>query len=180
MTYDGAWSPALPGAPAGAKKGTVAIGDQERIPLSFALPADLAPGQYKLKATVNFGTGETQEDSFAINVLARPKASPLGCKIALFDPKGETAKLLDAMKVPYQAVDANADLAGYDILVIGKGALTVDGACAGCHARAGRIAGDRLRADFGRAGEAAWLPRDGVRAEAGLQARAGPSAPGRA
>ena len=127
VTYDGAWLSGVPGVPAGAKEGYVAIGDQERIPLSFTLPADLTPGPYELKATVNFGTGETQTDSFQIHVLPRPQASSVGCKIALFDPKGETGKLLHAMKVPCQAVEANADLAGYDILVIGKGALTADG-----------------------------------------------------
>ena len=127
VTYDAAWSLALPGAAAGTKKGTVATGDQERIPLSFALPADLAPGRYELKATVKFDPGDSQEDSFQVHVLASPKASPAGCKIALFDPKGETGKLLDAMKVPYQAVAASADLGGYDVLVIGKGALTASG-----------------------------------------------------
>jgi hypothetical protein len=127
VTFDCAWSPGLPGVPAGARKGAVATGEQERIPLSFAVPADAAPGQYVLSATVKFETGESQQDSFQVHVLPRPQTPSLSAKIALFDPKGETGKLLDAMKAPYQTVEAKADLAGYDILVIGKGALTADG-----------------------------------------------------
>ena len=71
-------------------------GEQERIPLRFALPATLAPGKYELSATVKFSTGETQKDSFTIDVLPRPAAAAgRPAKIALFDPKGETGKLLD-------------------------------------------------------------------------------------
>ena len=51
----------------------------------------------------------------------------MAAKIALFDPKGETAELLAGMGVEAQPVEAGADLSGYDILVVGKGALTVDG-----------------------------------------------------
>jgi hypothetical protein len=127
VTFDCAWSANLPGAPAGARKGTLETGQQERIPANFAVPAGLPPGHYKLTAAVKFGTGESQEDSFQIDVMPRRQTPSLSAKIALFDPKGETGKLLGAMKVPYQEVDAKADLGGYDILVIGKGALMVDG-----------------------------------------------------
>ena len=127
VTYDSDWALTLPGAAAGGKKGAVASGEQERIPIRFALPADVTPGRYVLSATVRFGSGETQKDSFEVNVLPQPQPVPTGPKIALFDPKGETAKLLDALKAPYQTVDAKAGLSGYDILVIGKEALTVDG-----------------------------------------------------
>ena len=133
-------------------------GEQQRIPVRLTLPADAAPGHYKLTATVKFGTGESQEDSFQIDVMPRPQAPAVSAKIALFDPKGETGKLLDAMKIPYQAVDADADLGGYDILVVGKGALTVDGPAPNIMRVQGRTAGHRLRADFRCAGEAAGVP----------------------
>jgi beta-galactosidase len=48
-------------------------------------------------------------------------------KVALFDPKGETAKSLKGLNVAFQTVDAQSDLAGYDLLIIGRGALTPDG-----------------------------------------------------
>ena len=62
-------------------------------------------------------------------VTSRPggHAGVFGGKIAVFDPKGETAALLAAMGIDAQPVEAGADLSGYDILVLGKGALTVDG-----------------------------------------------------
>jgi hypothetical protein len=49
-------------------------------------------------------------------------------KIALFDPKGETAKLLKGMGVRWETVKADADLSAYDVLIVGKGALTLEGA----------------------------------------------------
>src|SRR5208282_5302853 len=48
-------------------------------------------------------------------------------RIAVFDPKGETIQMLGAMGVACHPFVASADLGGFDILVIGKGALTVDG-----------------------------------------------------
>ena len=48
-------------------------------------------------------------------------------RIATFDPLGETTKLLADLGIGGDSVDANADLAAYDLLVIGKGALTPDG-----------------------------------------------------
>jgi hypothetical protein len=92
------------------------------------LPADLAPKQYGVQATVKFSNGETQKDSFAIDVLRRPAAPRVGGKVALLDPKGETGKLLDGMGVRWESVDADANVSAYDTLIIGKGALTLQGA----------------------------------------------------
>ncbi|MBM4087649.1 MAG: hypothetical protein FJ272_22900, partial [Planctomycetes bacterium] len=80
-----------------------------------------------LTASVKFSTGETQKDSFAVHVLPLPPSPQTAAKVALFDTKGETGKLLAAMGVRCQPVNASADLAGYDLLIVGKGALTVDG-----------------------------------------------------
>jgi len=121
------WSLGLPQAVAGSKKVSVETGQQQRIPLRFDLPQALAPGRYELTAAVKFSTGEVQKDAFAVNVLAPAPPLKAPGKIALFDPKGETAKLLADLKVPCQAVEAGADLAPFDILIVGKAALTVDG-----------------------------------------------------
>jgi beta-galactosidase/beta-glucuronidase len=128
VTCDCAWSFGLPQAVTGGQKIALPTGEQDRIPLRLDLPVALPPGKYELKAAVKFSDGETQEDSFSINVLPRPAALQAGGKIALFDPKGETGKLLSAMGVRSQPVDANADLSTYDTLIVGKAALTLDGA----------------------------------------------------
>jgi beta-galactosidase len=86
-----------------------------------------AHGKYELKATVKFNTGETQQDSFIIDVLPAPADSAMTAKTALFDRKGETAQLLTRLKVKFTVVDSSADLAGYDVLIIGKDALTPEG-----------------------------------------------------
>jgi hypothetical protein len=126
VSCDCRWSFGLPQPVAGSAKVTVATGSQERIPIRFELPAALAPGRYELTASIRFSTGETQQDSFSVHVLALPQASSSELKIALFDPKGETGQSLRRMGVQCQPVGADVDLSGYDLLVVGKGALTVD------------------------------------------------------
>jgi hypothetical protein len=121
------WSLGLPRPAAGRKTVSVQAGEQERIPLRFDLPAELPAGTYDLAATVRFGNGETQRDSFAVNVMPRPVDPPGGAKIALLDPRGETGKLLAALNVRFQRVEMTADLSPYDVLVVGKEALTSDG-----------------------------------------------------
>ncbi len=126
------WSLGVPKAISGTKTVSIITGQQERIPLRFELPAGLPPGKYELSATVKFhntkfNTDETQQDTFVLNVMPRPAAPQAAAKIALFDPKGETGKLLEGMGVKCQTVDAGANLSGYDVLVVGKAALTVDG-----------------------------------------------------
>ncbi|MBE3070445.1 MAG: hypothetical protein IMZ66_09455, partial [Planctomycetes bacterium] len=122
-----AWSLGLPQTVASAKKVSVPTGQQERLPLRFDLPATLAPGRYELSATVTFAGGEVQKDAFVLHVL--PPAPPLKpvAKTALFDPRGETGKWLDGLGLPCQKVEAGADLSTYDVLIVGKAALTPGG-----------------------------------------------------
>jgi len=121
------WRLGLPEPVAGKSQVTVATGRQKRIPLRFDLPPDLRPGSYALSTAVKFSTGQTQHDRFVIHVVPPMPASKTSAKIALFDPKGETARLLDAMHVPYIRVQAGDDLHEYETLIIGKAALTPDG-----------------------------------------------------
>ncbi len=123
---DCTWSLALPKPISGHKEVSVQTGQQERLPLSFALPAQTPPGRYELSATVKFSNGETQSDTFAIDVAPRPGALQAGSKIAIFDPKGESAKLLHSLGVQCAPVDANADLSAYDTLIVGKAALDMN------------------------------------------------------
>ena len=123
---DCTWSLALPEPASGRKEVSVETGQQARVPLSFVLPVATGPGRYELSATVKFSNGETQTDTFAIDVLPRPAVLQAASKIALFDPKGETAKLLSALGIQCARVEANADLSAYDILVVGQAALAID------------------------------------------------------
>ena len=110
----------------GTKRITVPTGQQQRIPLRLELPAALASGTYELGATFTFSDGQTQTDSFLIHVMPPPQAPRIDGKIGLFDPKGQTGKLLNRMGIRYQSVDANADLSAYDTLIVGKSALTAE------------------------------------------------------
>jgi len=127
VSCDCSWSLALPQPIVGQSKVTVQTGQQARIPMRFALPVGVEPGQYKLSASAAFSSGEIQEDEFRIHVLPRRPLPQVGVKVALFDPKGQTTELLKDMGVRCDTVNARADLAEYEVLIIGKAALTVDG-----------------------------------------------------
>src|SRR5262249_11516437 len=111
----------------GTRNFTLPTGQQERIPLRFELPAILAPGTYAIRVQARFGSGQVQEDTFAVHVLTPAPTPTVSPKLALFDPKGETAALLNGLGISSQTVSADGDLSSYDILVIGKSALTLDG-----------------------------------------------------
>jgi len=114
----------------GLQRVTVAAGQQERIPIILPIPATMAPGRYELSAWVQFGKGEIQKDAFAYDVMPALPAVPAMGKIAVFDPKGETSEtraLLKELGIQGETVEADADLSAYDILIVGKSALTVGG-----------------------------------------------------
>ena len=106
----------------------IPTGEQVRVPVQLKLPADLAPGDYQINASFKFSTGESQEDSFSAcrssrvrRRRARPRRSRSSTRPAR-RPNGW----------PGWASPANrwmppTDLSGFDVLLIGKGALTVDG-----------------------------------------------------
>lgn len=114
VLYGGAFVPPLP------------TGEQRRLAIPLDLPADAQPGARKLTATARFGDAPEQTDSLTIHVLPRPKR-PDGAKLALFDPKGETAELFKSIGLSTRSIDATGVPAPDELLVIGKQALTVDG-----------------------------------------------------
>ncbi len=125
-------------SPAGVR---VETGQQKRIPLRLELPADASAGEYLLSMTARMqpadeGDGqasETQQDRFVVHVLASTETATAArstrdsARVALFDPVGETGGLLAALGVSHQTVQADADLDGYDLLVIGRMALSAEG-----------------------------------------------------
>lgn len=127
LSCDCKWSLDLPTPLSGSTRTELPTGKIEQVPVRFDLPDDLKPGAYRLSAHVRFGNGEEQDDVFAIHVLPRPAKPRVVGRVALFDPKGETRRLLGELGVEADPVDATADLSGRDLLVIGKGALTADG-----------------------------------------------------
>lgn len=129
LTFRCNWSLSLPTPVKGGREVSVETGQQARIPLRFELPADLPAGKYDLRATTRFGDGKEAEqtDDFAIDVGSPTPSVPTTAKIALFDPKGETATLLEELGVKFRRIEAGTGLSAEETLVIGKLALTLDG-----------------------------------------------------
>jgi len=127
VACDASWSSDLVPALGGAERVVIPTGDQARVPVQLKLPTGLTPGNYHITASFKFSSGESQEDSFTLEVIPHSAPPRPVSKIALFDPPGQTAKLLADLGIACQPVDAAAELSGFDVLLIGKGALTVDG-----------------------------------------------------
>ncbi|MGA3179179.1 MAG: hypothetical protein ABSF38_02420 [Verrucomicrobiota bacterium] len=127
VSCEASWSAHLVSTVVGAKQIVIPTGDQERVPVRVKLPPDLAPGDYEISASFKFSTGERQEDIFALQVIPRAAPPRPVSKIALFDPPGQTTELLSQLGVTCQPVSATTDLSGFEVLLIGKGALTADG-----------------------------------------------------
>lgn len=123
------WTLDLPAPLEGSTRVEVPTGDQRRIPVELALPADLGPGRYTMQARFRFDNGEVQEDRLDLDVLPNIATGPIVARgrIALFDPKGETAALLKSLGVGFEPVAADADLDGFDLLIVGKAALDLEG-----------------------------------------------------
>ncbi len=136
ITCECQWSLRLPAPQEGNRTVTIDTGQQCRIALQFELPDTLPHGSYQLDAVTRFSgaaadSEETpivqQRDSLTVDVLARPSKSHEPGGIALFDPAGETEMLLKSLGIEYELIDAKSDLSPYDMLVVGKQSLTVDG-----------------------------------------------------
>lgn len=106
---------------------SVPTGEQTRIPVRFSLPPNLSPGPYLLSARVTFSTGEEQTDELVLHVVSAPVAPSVRCPVALFDPGGETRSLLEGWGIPFVPVEPGADLTNFDMLVVGRRALTENG-----------------------------------------------------
>jgi hypothetical protein len=120
--------PPNPGKSLSSGDGNVVIqtGEQRRIPLRIELPKDISPGAYMLWFLPE-EPEETSVDGISVEVMPKPPTKTTITKIALFDPNCQSDAILKKMGVAFENVPAGADLTGYDMLVIGKHALTVDG-----------------------------------------------------
>ena len=96
VSCDCAWSVNLPTPQNGNAAFTSPTGDIHMQPLKFSVPAGVKPGAYTLRLSVKFTPGGTQEDTFIINVLTPDPAATAGSKLAVFDPLGETTRMLRA------------------------------------------------------------------------------------
>lgn len=127
VTCDCEWSFGPGPSAQGAVKAHLETGEITRLPFRFKLPSEVAAGACELRLKATFSTGEVQQDSALIHVLAPPSALRPSALVALFDTKGETARLLEGLGVAHHKIDAKEDLGAYELLIIGKDALSVDG-----------------------------------------------------
>lgn len=146
------------GAPAAAGTALVPAGGRVLVPVSFTVPAEAKAGELTLTASFDFGDGAPQQDRFALHVIPPPAALALDSAVELYDPKGLTAPLLDALGVRYTRLAGGAPGPGCGILVIGREALADPAATLDL----GRVAGG-LRVLVFEQGHETLLHRFGLR-----------------
>ncbi|MCP5515817.1 MAG: hypothetical protein H7A45_01000 [Verrucomicrobiales bacterium] len=123
---DVAWECDLPAGITGSVQVSVPTGEQARIPVRIELPDNLPGGSRTLRARFAFSTGEVQTDLFQLDIPAPRAPASVAGRIAVFDPPGETLAWMQAAGIRAERVDAGTDLSGFDLLVVGKSALTPD------------------------------------------------------
>ncbi|MFA5263499.1 MAG: beta galactosidase jelly roll domain-containing protein [Opitutaceae bacterium] len=111
-----------------AEQGSVRIepGQSAFIPVAIPLSTSVAAGEYTLSAKFDIGSGEQQEDAFGITVIPAKNQPGQSLKVALFDPKGMTTKLLNRLGIGFTGIGAGDSLDGYDVLIIGREAIALD------------------------------------------------------
>lgn len=136
-TVDAMWSWRLnlPTPAKGTGRMQLPTGEISKVPIHIALPAGVKAGEYTLSADISFsaqtgssiGGAWSCSDEFKVRVLPdTPKVSAM-TRLAIYDPVGETAKLLTSLGVHAMPVSAGQPLDRFDMLIVGKKALTVDG-----------------------------------------------------
>lgn len=121
------WALALPQPLTGSQEVTVETGNQARVTIGLKLPDDTPAGRYTLSLTATFSTGEVQTDRLDLTVMPTPVAPRVNGRVALYDPRGDSRDWLAAQGLLGDEVSHDADLADYDMLIIGRGALTPEG-----------------------------------------------------
>lgn len=110
----------------GAGDRLLGVGERAFVPVECVLRDDLAPSQVEMRARFDF-EGVIQEDAFRVDVLPVANRSTVKGRIAIFDPAGESAGVLESLGVRGRRVGVADLLDGYDLLVIGRGAIGLDG-----------------------------------------------------
>ncbi len=101
----------------------LAPGTTTFVPIQFTIPESPTIERAAIEAEFNLG-GMSSRDHFALTITTPPAGSPPATRIALFDPIGDTARELDRMAVRYSLIAEHAPMDDYDLLVIGRNALT--------------------------------------------------------
>ena len=129
------WTAAAGGRPLakGSGEARVAPGDKALVPISFPAPAVTTdqPGEVSLVATLDGKSDDTLRDRFEFTVLApTPAAGPPArpeARVALYDPQGLTAKLLQEAGCAFERTPRLEAPAGCSLLIVGREAMTLDG-----------------------------------------------------
>ncbi len=178
QTCDCSWSLALPAPLSGGKQVAIETGDQARIPLEFALPDSLKPGPYEINATVKFSAGQA-----AVGFLhhrrhgrpGRPAASPRRSRSST--RRARRRRCSTRWACTTRPLTPTPTSAPYDVLVVGKEALTLDGPAPDISRVRDGLRVVIFEQTSPDAGEAVRLPHNRIRAPERLRARPGqPSA----
>ncbi|MBN2712434.1 MAG: beta galactosidase jelly roll domain-containing protein, partial [Planctomycetes bacterium] len=125
------WSVKASGANEKLISGSADVSVEAGEPSFFAINVDtskLDPGAYRIVALFAVGTAEEQSDEFSFTVIPPVDKPELKSRIALFDPAEKSKALLDNLGVAYKEVNADSDMSGFDLLILGRESVSSNGA----------------------------------------------------
>ena len=99
-----------------------APGTRAEAPVEFTIPEGTPAGELELLAEFRFADGFGITDRLALHVIPKRAELPRG-RVGLYDPAGRSAPLLAELGVAARTVRTQADLAGVELLVIGREGL---------------------------------------------------------
>ena len=100
---------------------SVEPGERADLPIEFDLPRTLS-GEQKILAEFHYPDGTSEQDSFVFTVLPE-KRIHLSSTVGVMDPEGSARTLLKRLGVSARTVEKESDLAGVDLLILGRNAL---------------------------------------------------------
>ncbi len=104
------------------KSVSVPPGERVDLPVEFDLPASSA-GEQNILAEFLYADGSSEKDSFAFTILPEKRVR-LSSTVGVMDPEGSARTLLKRLGVSARTVGKESDLAGVDLLILGRKALS--------------------------------------------------------
>ena len=147
VTVDCAWTATLAGKPfgSGTAKATIAPGGQASFPITLIMPSASADASGTLAVELSENGTRVATDTMDFQVLATTAPPKFAGRVALIDPEGASADLLDACGIRYQRLQFNADLSGYGVVVFGRSAFSHELAILGRQLDLGGLLADGKR-----------------------------------
>lgn len=104
----------------GEMQAVAKAGRPTMLPLDFTLPNVEARQSFRLVVTPEEASNRFLPETLTLEVFPRPTATSVAGRVLVYDPVGETRKLLARAGVAAEPFGASTKLSGADLVIVGK------------------------------------------------------------